>query len=278
MARVVLAGPRRWLGYGALVVVFAVVCGLLSWWQFARNEEAAERIRQVADNWDAAPVPLGEVLASPSDPFDPADTWTPVRMTGEYDTANQLLVRGRPRDGRPGFEVLVPFVPDDGRGVLVVDRGWVPVGETQGEVPDFVPPAPRGPITVVARLKAGEPSVPGRSAPEGQVATIELPLIASITGLDVFTSAYGVLDSEPGSTLSAAPARASRPEPDPGPHLSYAVQWILFAIFAAAALVWAIRNERLQADPDYVPKPRRAKIGEGDAAEEDALLDGPSTR
>lgn len=271
MARVALTGRRRWLGYAALVVVFSTVCGLLAWWQFARNEEAQERVRQVVDNWDAAPAALDALLPTPDAAFDPADTWTPVELVGEYDVEHQLLVRGRPREGRPGFEVLVPFVLERG-GVLIVDRGWVPVGETQATVPDFVPPAPDGPVTVVARLKTGEPSVPGRSAPDGQVATIELPLIAATIGLDdVYTGAYGILDSEVPAVET--PALAKRPEPDPGPHLSYAVQWILFAVFAAVALIWAVRNERLARREGYVAKPKRAGVGDADSAAEDALLD-----
>lgn len=272
-----MSGPRRWLGYTALVIVFSVVCGLLAWWQFARNEEAQERVRQVVENWDAAPVALSSLLAAPDAAFDPADTWTPVEVTGVYDTANELLVRGRPRDGRPGFEILVPLVLADGSGVLVIDRGWVPVGETQPSVPDFVPSAPEGRVTVIARLKTGEPSVPGRSAPPGQVATIELAQVAESTGLDaLYTGAYGVLASEQPSVPT--PELATRPEPDPGPHLSYAVQWILFAIFATVALVWSIANERRARREDYVPKPKRERVGERDAAEEDALLDGPSSR
>ena len=31
---------RRWLGYLALVVVFAIACTLLSLWQIARRDEA----------------------------------------------------------------------------------------------------------------------------------------------------------------------------------------------------------------------------------------------
>jgi len=272
VARVAVTGPRRWLGYAALVLVFSTVCGLLSWWQFARNEEAGERVRQVVENWDAAPARLGALLPAPDAVFDAADTWTPVTVVGEYDAEHQLLVRARPKDGRTGFEVLVPFVLVDGSGVLVIDRGWVPAGQTQAEVPDFVPAAPEGLVTVVVRLKTGEPNVPGRSAPAGQVATIELPLIAAAIGRDdVFTGAYGLLDSE--QPAVATPELASRPEPDPGPHLSYAVQWILFAVFAAAALIWAIRNERIARTESAAARPRRQRIGESDSAEEDALLD-----
>lgn len=264
-------GARRWLGYAALVVLFAVACGLLSWWQFARREEAVERIEQVERNWDAEPRPIEDVLPEPG-AFDPADTWTPVRVTGEYLVEEQLLVRGRPRDGRPGFEVLVPLLTDDGR-VFIVDRGWVPTGTAQ-DAPDAVPAAPSGPVEVIARVKAGEPAIPGRGAPPGQVATIELPLIAGLLApRETYTGAYGLLVSED-PPARETPALAERPKPDEGPHLSYAIQWIIFAVLAFAALVWAINNERRAraAEATSTPSPRRPRR-DLDAEAEDALLD-----
>jgi cytochrome oxidase assembly protein ShyY1 len=266
-----MSGPRRWLGYVALVVVVAAVCGVLSWWQFSRNEEAQERIRQVAENWDAAPAAITDVLAAPGAAFDPRATWTPVRLTGEYDTANQLLVRGRTNNGRAGFEVLVPLVLADGGGVVIIDRGWLPAGQTQAVTPDAVPAAPAGEVTVIARLRAGEPGIAGRSAPAGQGATIELARIATQTGHpDLFTGAYGILASE--DPAADTGTLTVKPAPDPGPFLSYAVQWILFAVFAAIALIWSIRNER-RVRKDGTPPPKRRRVGEADAAEEDALLD-----
>jgi len=282
-----MTGPRRWLGYAALVLVFAVACGFLSWWQFSRNAEAQERIREVEENWGAAPVAIGEVLSSPGAAFDPRDTWTPVEATGRYDAANQLLVRNRPSssDGTVGYEVLVPFLIDGG-GVLIVDRGWVPAGQSQAAAPDSVPAPPSGEVTVVARMKSGEPGIPGRDAPAGQVATIELPLIAAETGLaGVYTGAYGLLASETPSVPT--PQLAPRPVPDPGPFLSYAVQWILFAVMAAVALVWAVLNERRvrrlaeAAEAAGLPAPaprRRRRVGDADAAEEDALIDASGSR
>jgi hypothetical protein len=63
---------------------------------------------------------------------------------------------------------------------------------------------------------------------------------------------------------------------DEGNHLSYAVQWILFALMGFYALFWAIRQEReyrrLERDPTYVPKSlRNRKVTDGDI--EDRLLD-----
>ena len=58
-----------------------------------------------------------------------------------------------------------------------------------------------------------------------------------------------------------------KPQLDEGNHLSYALQWILFAIMAAAALVWAIRKE-LQARAGIV----RVVKKDRDADYEDELL------
>ena len=49
-------------GYLALAIAFAIGCGLLSWWQFARRTETAEANALVVANYDAAPRPLGDVL------------------------------------------------------------------------------------------------------------------------------------------------------------------------------------------------------------------------
>jgi hypothetical protein len=37
---------------------------------------------------------------------------------------------------------------------------------------------------------------------------------------------------------------------DPGPYLSYAIQWILFALFSFTALGWALRQERRARDAE----------------------------
>lgn len=270
------AFSRRWLGYLAFVVVFAIACVLLSMWQFARREEARAEVIRVEQNWDAAAVPLSELVPDPA-VFDPDDKYRSVEVTGTYLSEEQLLVRGRPRSGQVGFEVLVPLLLEDG-SVFIVDRGWVPGGDGQ-DAPDSVPSPPSGTVTVTARLKAGEPVIPGRSAPDGQVATINLPQIAERIGRPTVEGAYGLVASEDPS-VAAAPAPAIRPEPDEGPHLSYALQWIAFGVMGFVGLAWAVRHEyRLRNEDDPAVRERaarreaRAKRRPTDADVEDALLD-----
>ncbi len=264
-------GVQRWGGYVAFVVLFAIACGLLSWWQWSRRDEAVSEIVRVETNYDAPAEPLAAVLPH-LDEADQELEWTPVVLRGEYLSEHQLLVRNRVQDGLPGFEVLVPFQLEDGR-VFVVDRGWVPLAAT-GSLPEFVPDAPSGQVEVVARLQLGEPEIPGRSAPEGQIATIQLPTIDELVPASVYTGMYGLLASEDPAPAER-PAAAVKPEADEGPHASYALQWILFAVIAVVGLVWAYRRERrIAALPlEEQAAARAARPRELDAEEEDAILD-----
>lgn len=272
------AFSTRWFGYLALVVGFSIACVLLANWQFARLEEARDENARVTANWDRSPVPLQTVLSGLDD-FEVDDKWTPVAVSGRYLDDEQLLVRGRPYGGKAGFEVLVPLELDDG-SVFIVNRGWVPSGNAQ-DAPDAVPAPPSGRVEVVARLKPGEPVVAGRSAPEGQVATIHLPTVAELLGERTYTGAYGILASEQPRPEEARPAGVLKPDPDEGPHLSYALQWVAFAVLAFIALVWAIRHEyrarneddpAVQARAERLERKARAR-GPSDADIEDELLD-----
>mgnify|MGYP001174110157 CR=1 FL=1 len=260
-----MSGLRRWGGYVALTVVFAVACGLLSWWQWNRRAEAVERIDRIEANYDAAPVPLNDLVPEVDDPARAAE-WHPVELRGAYLADEQLLVRNRPRNGLAGYEVLVPLLLEDGR-VFVVDRGWIPAGDDP-EAPASVPAPPAGDVVVVARLRAGEPEIAGRTAPAGQLATIHLPTVAAALDAPVYTGMYGLVVSEdPG--VAESPLPNFRPSLDEGSHLSYALQWIAFGVLAFVGLAWAVRRERKLARGEQVPPKRR----ERDAEIEDALLD-----
>ncbi len=264
----------RWARYVAFALLFAIACGLLSWWQISRRDEKVLEITRVAQNYDAAPAPLTD-LVSGLDDYDPADEWRPVTIEGVY--GDQILVRNRPLGGRAGFEVLAPLTTRNG-DVFVVDRGWLPVGDTT-DAPASVPAAPAGTVTVTARLKPGEPELPGGTSAAGVLASIRLPEIARMTGEPVYTGAYGLVESESPS-VADMPLPRARPEPDEGPHLSYAFQWVIFAIIGFAGLGLAIRQEyRYRNAEDPAEQLRAARREQKrlarrtDSDEEDALLE-----
>jgi cytochrome oxidase assembly protein ShyY1 len=235
-----LAFTRRWLSYLLLTVIFAGACVGLGMWQFARRDEAQREIARVLTNFDSAPVSLATAIPDDAT-FDDSHKWQPVTVTGTYLVEKQLLVRSRPHQQEAGYEVLTPLLLNDGR-IFVIDRGWLPAQSTQDALPR-IPVPPAGTVTVVARVKAGEPSIAGRGISNGQLATIELPLIAAQLSQPTITGGYGLLSSETPAATEKPPLAALRPEVDEGPHLSYALQWMLFAAMGFFGLGWAIRNE-----------------------------------
>ncbi|GAA1508738.1 cytochrome oxidase assembly protein ShyY1 [Agromyces terreus] len=252
---------RRWAGYLALVVVFAIVCCALGVWQFARRAEARAEIARIDANYDAQAVPVDEVLPE-LDEFDIDQRWTVVALDGEYLDDEEVVVRNRPGQGGSGFEVLTPMRLQDGT-VFVVDRGWV-AQDSEGRPSEYAPP-PTGRVEVEARLKAGEGQIDGRTSAGDEFATIDLDELAERVGEPTYTGAYGLL-VQSGAEADEPPVAASRPLRDEGPHLSYALQWFVFAIMGFVGLAWAANQER---------KARAEASGLGDS---DAGQSRPSLR
>lgn len=265
-----LALTRRWLGILAMTVVFAVACIALGQWQFARRAEAQAAIALLNANYDQTPRDVSAVLGSTTND-DESLKWTPVTLTGRYLPDRVVYVRTRFSAAGVGFEQLVPFLDDSGF-VLIVNRGWVPADDSNSN-PVEPPAIPRIPLTVVARLMPTEPVIPGRDAPTGQIATIHVPTLASTLNNPTFEAWYARVDSEDPETVTGA--EWSRPVLDEGPHLSYALQWYVFAAMGFFGYGWALRKEaRGPVDPD-TPRPNRGRVPR-DEDIEDASIDAQS--
>ena len=287
--RFLLSG--RWLGWLLIVALLAALCVVLGNWQMDRRDQARAVISAVETNYDAEPVPLGDV----PDIFATADDsaeWTPVVLTGEYDDAGQRIVRNRPLNGRPGYEVLIPLRLEGGPAV-VINRGWLPIGNNQAGRPDTVPAAPDGEVTVVARVKPGEGAV-GRGAPEGQLASIQLDNYAAELDYPIYDGSYGLMAAE-SPAAATQPVQIPKPAIDEGPHLSYSMQWYAFGVLLFVGYGYAARQQAHQGRfaeeeealsgyhqanpaPRAAAAPKRPRKRPTAEEEEDALLDAQGFR
>lgn len=278
------AFSRRWFGYLGLAIVFAAVCVGLSRWQVARLDETHAANQLVIRNYHSTPVVVGDALPTLGS-FSAEQQWKQVKVTGRYLLNDQLLVRNRPLNGQPGFEVLDPLLLANG-SVFVVDRGYVPIGNKQDR-PDSIPEPRSGTVTVVARLQANEPNLAGRTGLKGELATIHLPDVAQLVGKPTYTGAYGLLVSE-SPAASVRPTAMPEPQFDEGLHISYAIQWVIFGIMAFLGLAYAVRQEYRMRNIDDPDEQERAETRErkrltkqrSDSEIEDAILEttGPQGR
>jgi cytochrome oxidase assembly protein ShyY1 len=236
-----LRDRRVWaLGFLVLLVVPAFL--LLSRWQLHRLDERRAENTLISDHADAAPVPVAAAMTAGSDPnsLTAEQEWRDITATGRYDPAGQQLVRRRPLNGENGYWVMTPLVLSDG-SVLAVNRGWVGAGQDATTNPE-VPPAPSGEVTVVGRLRLSQ-DAPARPAdlPTGQVTDLDVRAVPA-SG-PVFPGYLELVTSDPPETGDPALTPIPLPELDDGPHLSYAIQWVAFAVIAIGGFVFIVRGE-----------------------------------
>lgn len=263
---------KRWLGWLLLASVFAVSCFFLASWQFNRRSEAVAKIDLVTKNYDQQPIALEELVGENG--FNPADEWRPAALTGQFLPADAVLVRNRPYNGSPGFLQVIPFQLTTGQ-LVAVETGWLATDENLNP-PKAIPLPSESVTSIWGRLRPAEPLL-GRSAPVGQIPTINIGALEGKTSVSgSFYQDFYVRLGEGYDTGANGPKGLPMPELTEGNHLSYALQWILFALMAMFALVWGVRQEqefrKIVNDPTYVPKKRRKQLGDEDKAAEDALI------
>lgn len=212
-----------------LALAVATTCVFLGRWQLSRMEARQAWNSAVINNMKAPPVPAASLLRSP----DANVEWRRVTFTGSFDQSHEILIRGRYFEGRYGYEVITPL-----RGAedsLLVNRGWIPAGESATVAPE-VPSPPQGQITVVGRVRLGDSK--DRPGPSGSI--IGLPVRAAnridpeVLARDI---PYPVLPAyiEMITPTPESPKVLPTPELSAGPHLAYAIQWFLFAGLALIA-------------------------------------------
>lgn len=267
-SRYAFLATGRWLGIVLLALAVSLACIGLGIWQWQRHETRSAHNAAIEANYNAAPRPL-DVARGPGGGVGVAEEWQPVRVRGSYE-GDQLALRNRPVDGTSATRVLAAFTTDDGQD-LVVDRGWL-----EGTSPNELPAYPDGEVELLARLR--QPEAPDdRRPPAGQVYAINPSAVfASAAGTSSSGAFDGYLmaateDSQAPGGLQAFP----EPAVDPGPHLSYAFQWWLFALGAQIGLVILARREAAdQAQfSSLAPTSHPQPAGGRDAEEEDAIID-----
>jgi len=218
------------------VVAVMVSFGMLGLWQLnlARDKGRADQVR-------AAPtLPVADVAAvlTPHGSFPHDGNGRRITATGRYDGSGQVLVAPRLLRGERGYWVVTPFVVGSTGARIAVVRGFV-TDPARALAPDVATE-----VTVSGTLAPGESpaddTAPANKAlPDGQLAALDLSLLVNRWPGVLYNAFVFATAEQPDVTSVASPAVERVPPPAlVGGALSwrnaaYALQWWVFAIFAA---------------------------------------------
>jgi surfeit locus 1 family protein len=224
--------PRLW----SLLLTLAAMAGF-SWlgvWQLDRGREKQALITAF-ERGSEAPVALdGRAL-------DALPRYQRVEASGQYQVDRQILLDNMPgANGSAGFRVLTPLLRPGASRLLLVDRGWVPLGLSRERLPA---------VPVDTRWRSVTGKLDGLPVPGIRVGTAGTPGDASwprVLNFPRQTDVEQVLGVpvEPRILLldAAQPdgyERVWRPAMGfpPARHIGYALQWFAAAITALVLFI-----------------------------------------
>ena len=225
-----LLHTKRWISFTVLVIAVIIAFGFLSWWQLSRAEaKREERVALEQASFESpAALPIAKQLAT-------AAEWTRFTTIGTFDNSSQVVVRKRPLNGTNGYWVMTLFTDRSGQNVWV-NRGWFSASGAATTMPE------------IAAALPGEQSITGawrwyEDAQKSDLQGLPIGMIPSpgIAVLPISADSPGYLQltspSQPGLTMVPAP------EIDEVQNISYAVQWLIFALVAIVGWFIFLRRE-----------------------------------
>lgn len=223
------------------MALVAAVFVRLGFWQLSRLEErrTANAIAEMRLSEDPAPL---EQLVTESDGDLESLEFRRAFAMGEWDTAEEVLIRSQVELGNAGFHVITPLVGDDGEAVLV-NRGWVPLLMDSPPVDEAAPPPGTVELEGWVHLTQTRPPL-GAEEPDGELDVFNRVDIARIASQLPYEVAPVYLVSAGEGNLEELPILVDEPAfDDEGPHLAYAVQWFGFAIVGVVGFFFLARRK-----------------------------------
>jgi surfeit locus 1 family protein len=221
---------RSYVALGALLLLGALFASLGAW-QLRRADASRATFESFAAGEAEAPLTV-----LPND-LDGAQRFRRIEVGGVYVPESQLLLDNMLHDGTAGYHVITGLRVAGRRELVLVNRGWVPVGTDRRALPDVAVDAM--PRRIVGRLERLPRPGMRLGAAEPVAADTAAIVMQYPTAADVErVLGQAVLDYQ----LLLDPTEVDgyvrdwrAPGMQPERHLSYAGQWFALAIGAVGA-------------------------------------------
>ncbi len=221
----------RWVALTVILLLFIYLFIRLSNWQFDRYDQRILRNEQTTSALSLAPKNINSASQ-----LSELHQWEKVQLTGTYLNDHSKLIRKQYLGNSLGFWVITPFEIQNGDNILI-NRGWIPIGSS-ASTNQSIPLAPPGNINIEGYLQPFNSSkAQPKDLPIHQVNTIDYRYFDFKIANDFY------LQLAKSSPMDNQVAIIPLPELSNGPHLSYAIQWILFALLLPIGWYVLLKNE-----------------------------------
>ena len=221
----------RWIALTLILLFLIYLFVRLSNWQFDRYDQRILRNESTNTALSLPPKKIDSI-----NQLSEMKQWEKIDLTGSFLTDQSKLVRKQYLENSLGFWVITPFKIENGENILV-NRGWIPIG-TSASTKQEIPTAPTGTVKLEGYLQPfNEPIVQPKDLPLNQVNSIDYTYFE----IDLANNFYVQLAKS--SPMDNQVAIIPLPELSNGPHLSYAIQWLLFALLLPIGWYVLLKNE-----------------------------------
>ncbi len=153
-----------------------------------------------------------------------------LQVTGHFLNEKTLLLDNQILSGKVGYRVITPFQATDSQQLLLIDRGWIPLGQSRNELPIIHPVL--GKKTLIGTLHQPVSGLLLKDIPLPQntwplrIQRINFDELSKHYGQSLFPFLLQLHENDPNG-FASLPLTPALP---PIKHLAYAIQWLALAL------------------------------------------------
>ena len=218
--------------YGHILVFLAVIVLInLGLWQLRRLEQRRALNREIVAGLNQPPA---EITGEPVNPDDLHRRR--VQVSGTFDNENSIALRGKSYSQQQGAELVVPLLISGSNQSILVNRGWIPLAESDREARRVFDA--NGEVTIEgiayrAQTRPDSYFVPTDPTPGPGQSRLDIWFRVDIPRIQQQVD-YPLLSifvaQSPNSNTQNPPIPQEIPQSNEGSHLGYAIQWFSFAV------------------------------------------------
>ena len=220
--------------FTTILIIFAVIAMIfLGFWQLDRHSQKSdinERISARLDNEPLGLVDIDKLKSYEIIEMERDFEYRSIAVSGKYIQEDSVLIRNRTYNGVPGFWLLTPFQLSNNQ-IIVVNRGWLPISAEN--YIDLNTSA--FDLTGILRKTELAKGLQRADSSQGVLESLARPDLARYEeqlGYEIFPMYIQLIGQNPQQS-DGFPQVLDLPKFSEGQHLSYAVQWFIFASIAA---------------------------------------------